>query len=75
MDQIKSIFTVKSEGPPEYYLGNDYKKDQKGRWNIGCRTYIKEGIARVEKFLDMLLSKHDTPMTQGDHPEIDESVV
>ena len=75
MDQIKSIFTVKSEGPPEYYLGNDYRKDRKGRWNIGCRTYIKEGIARVEKLLDMSLSKHDTPMTQGDHPELDDSVL
>jgi len=43
MKQIKSVFTVKSEGPPEYYLGNDFKKDRKGRWCIACKTYIKEG--------------------------------
>ena len=31
MEQIKSVFTVKVEGPPDYYLGNDYKQDKKGR--------------------------------------------
>jgi hypothetical protein len=25
--------------------------------------------------MDMSLSKHDTPMTQGDHPELDDSVL
>ena len=75
MDQIKSIFTVKSEGPPDYYLGNDYCKDRKGGWNIGCRTYIKEGIRRVEQLFDMTLPKRDVPMTHGDHPELEDSVI
>ena len=48
MTEIKSVFTVKSEGPPAYYLGNDFKKDWKGRWCIGSKTYIKEGIRRIE---------------------------
>ena len=29
MDEIKSVYMVKSEGPPDYYLGNDYKRDKK----------------------------------------------
>ena len=29
MDEIKSVYTVKAEGPPDYYLGNDYKRDKK----------------------------------------------
>ena len=72
MDQIKSIFTVKSEGPPEYYLGNDFKTDSKGRWCIGCRTYIKEGIRRIEAIFGSL-QKRDIPMVTGDHPEMDET--
>ena len=75
MDQIKSIFTIKGEGPPEYYLGNDYKRDSKGRWNIGCKTYIKEGVARIEKLFEIVLPKRDIPMSQGDHPELDTSVL
>ncbi len=74
MDQIKSIFTVKSEGPPEYYLGNDFRQDRKGRWCIGCRTYIKEGIKRIESMFGTLV-KRDVPMVHGDHPEEDESEI
>ncbi len=72
MTQIKSVFTVKSQGPPEYYLGNDFKKDQKGRWCIGSKTYIKEGIRRIENMFGTLI-KHDIPMVSGDHLELDES--
>ena len=72
MDQIKSVFTVKSEGPPEYYLGNDFRKDRRNRWCIGCKTYLKEGVARVERMFRML-KKNDTPMVHGDHPELDDT--
>ena len=72
MNQIKSEFTVKSEGPPEYYLGNDFKKDRKGRWCMSCKTYIKEGIRRIKNIFDTLI-KHDIPMVTRDHPKLDES--
>ena len=35
MDEIKSVYTVKAEGPPDYYLGNDYKQDNKGNLCVG----------------------------------------
>ena len=41
MDEIKSVYTVKSEGPPDYYLGNDYKRDKKRRLCVGSKKYIK----------------------------------
>ena len=41
MDEIKSVYTVKSEGPPDYYLGNDYKRDKKRRLCVGSKRYIK----------------------------------
>ena len=41
MDEIKSVYTVKAEGPPYYYIGNDYKQDKKGRLCVGSKKYIK----------------------------------
>ena len=41
MDEIKSVYTVKAEGLPDYYLGNYYKQDKKGRLCVGSKNYIK----------------------------------
>ena len=37
MEEICGIYTVKSVCPPDYYLGNDYKKDSQGRRCVGCK--------------------------------------
>jgi hypothetical protein len=37
MEAIQSIYAVKSIGPPNYHLGNNYKKDGKGQWSIQCK--------------------------------------
>jgi hypothetical protein len=74
MEAIQAIYAVKPIGPPEYYLGNDYKKDRKGRWCIGCKKYLKEAIKRVESMFGSL-KKHSHPEETGDHPELDESKV
>ena len=34
---------------------------------------MQKGVRRVEKLFKMTLTKHDTPMTQGDHPELDQA--
>jgi Reverse transcriptase (RNA-dependent DNA polymerase) len=72
MDAIKETYNVKSEGPPDYYLGNDYKQDKKGRWCFGCKRYIKEALVRVEQMFGTL-TKSTVPILHGDHPELDES--
>eukprot|EP00557_Chaetoceros_sp_GSL56_P014026 CAMPEP_0176478512 /NCGR_PEP_ID=MMETSP0200_2-20121128/1227_1 /TAXON_ID=947934 /ORGANISM="Chaetoceros sp., Strain GSL56" /LENGTH=1865 /DNA_ID=CAMNT_0017874457 /DNA_START=317 /DNA_END=5915 /DNA_ORIENTATION=+ len=74
MDQITAVYTVKSQGPPEYYLGNDFKRDKKNRWCIGSVKYVQESLRRVESMFGTL-AKHDTPMVNGDHPEMDDSLV
>ncbi len=74
MDMIQAIYAVKSIGPPDYYLGNDYKKDRQGRWCIGCKKYLMEAIKRVERMFGTL-QKYSNPMETGDHPELDESEV
>ena len=77
MKEIESKYLVKdsSKGPPSYYLGNDYKKDKKGRWCIGCKTYLTEAVNRIEALLGKPLPKKDTPMVDGDHPEEDQSEI
>ena len=61
------------KGGPSYYLGNDYKKDKKGRWCVGCKTYLTEAIRRLEDIFGKPLPKKDTLMIDGDHPEEDKS--
>ena len=65
----------KSKGPPSYYLGNDYKRDKKGRWCIGCKTYLTEAIRRVEALIGKPIPKTDTPMVNSDHPKEDASAL
>ena len=74
MDQITAVYTVKSQGPPEYYLGNDFKRDKKNRWCIGSQKYITEAIKRIETIFGPL-KKHDIPMISGDHPELDDTAI
>eukprot|EP00957_Ditylum_brightwellii_P134115 10224624-Ditylum_brightwellii.AAC.2 len=45
MNQLQAVYTIKSARPPDYYLGNNYKKDGKGHWNIGCKKYIMEVVS------------------------------
>ena len=75
MKEIESKYLVKdsSKGPLSYYLGKDYKKDKKGRWCIGYKTYLIEAIRRIEVLLGRPLPNKDTPMVDGDHPEEDQS--
>ena len=72
MKALEDIYTIKGQGPPDYYLGNDYKKHKGNRWAIGCQKYLKEAIARVESMFGTL-RKHSVPLPGKDHPEEDQS--
>ena len=76
MKQIESLYLVKekSKGPPSYYLGNDYKRDSRGWWCIGCKTYLTEALQQIEIMFGILVKK-DSPMVDGDHPKMDESAL
>ena len=73
MKEICSNCNVKdsSKGPPSYYLGNDYKRDSKGRWCVGCKTYLIEAVRRLEQLCNKPLSKKNTSMVEDDNPEED----
>ena len=40
MEIINKEYHIKGEGPPEYYLGNDYKT-YNGRYAVGYKKYTK----------------------------------
>ena len=65
---------VKSVGPPDYYLGNDYKKDSQGRLCIGYKKYIEEAIIHDEGMF-YELKKYAHPQDTGDHSELDISEI
>ena len=69
MEQLKMVYLVTSEGPPDYYLGNDYKKT-KGCWANGCKRNMVEALARVESMFGVL-KKYAIPLPAGNHPETD----
>jgi len=75
MTQIKGVFCIKGDGPPSYYLGNDYTFDEEEQcWVTGCTTYLKEAIRKVEAPDKCgLLYPHHTPLPPECHPEMDES--
>ena len=75
MKEIEYVYLVKdlSKGPLSYYLGNDYKRDKKGRWCVGFKTYLTEAIRRIEHLFGKPLPKKDTPKVDSNHPEEDKS--
>ena len=79
MKKIKEKFQVKSEGPPSYYLGNDYNfSKEHNLWVVNCATYLKEAIRKIESDPYFNLPAHgltprNIPMPDQCHPEVDES--
>ena len=74
MDKLKGTFLIKSHGPRNYYLGNDYKfYDTFNIWTYGSKTYIKNALACIEQMFGCL-GKVSTPLLVTDsHPELDDS--
>ena len=64
-----------SKGEPYYFLGNDYKKDEKFRWFVGFKTYLTEAVYRLEELFGKALPNKDTTAVDGNHPEEDTSLL
>lgn len=76
VDAIASKFTLKSSGPPSYYLGNDYQwSPSEGAWVLGSHTYTAECIRRIEAFLPegTFLTPKYTPLPSECQPELDDT--
>ena len=70
MDLIKKEYHIKGEGPPEYYLGKDYKT-YKVQYAIGCKKYIKEAVRIVQYQEKVKMKRQSVPASPGDQPELD----
>ncbi|GFH49047.1 hypothetical protein CTEN210_05523 [Chaetoceros tenuissimus] len=66
IDRIATAFFIKEQGPPEYYLGNDYKfYEDFNAWTFSAETYEKEAIRKVEEMFNKELKKVTTPLPVG----------
>jgi hypothetical protein len=74
MKKIQDRFVVKAVGPPDYYLGNDYKRDKSGKYCYGCKRYLVEALRHVTTMFGNL-KKHSTLLPTSDHPEEDNSTI
>ena len=72
MKFFQDRFIIKGDGPPDYYLGNDYKKDPNGRWTIGCKKYIKDALEKIQS-IHGVIPKRNNPCEQDVHLETDAS--
>ena len=72
MDFFKKHFIIKSDGPPDYYLGNDFKRNTDGQWTVGCKKYIKDALLKVQA-IHGDIPKRNNPCKQDTHLECDQS--
>ena len=80
ISEFKKEYNLKGVGEPEYYLGGNVEKPINDHWEklgittaLSASTYIKSSVNRFEKMFGREFSKSAMPMTEGDHPELDDS--
>lgn len=73
LELISKVLVVKSHGPQQYYLGNNYTyHPQHSIWTYNCSTYEKEALQKDEEILGTL-PKRSTPLpVKKYHPEMDQ---
>jgi len=76
---LKKIYILKNVGILEYYLGGNVEflrdswKNQGLGLAISARTYIQNVIPKFENLFGKELKPIKTPMSEGYHPEIDDT--
>jgi hypothetical protein len=76
---LENTFVLKSVGIPEYYLGGNVEflgetwKNQGLGLALSAKTYIQNVIPKFEGLFGKELNSIMTPMSEGYHPEIDDS--
>ena len=67
-------YKLKGVGPPRYHLGADFFRDKDGCLCYGAQTYIKRMCETYEQmFGKPPVKKVRSPLSHGDHPELDDS--
>jgi hypothetical protein len=66
-------FKLKGSGPVTFHLGCDWFRDEDGVLCFAPRKYIVKMIANYERLFGRKPKPYASPLTGGDHPEIDDS--
>ena len=74
LSMISDVLLVKTHGPRDYYLGNNYTyHPSHSIWTYNCSIYEKEALRKAEEILGCLPTKKTPlPVTEC-HPEMDQS--
>jgi hypothetical protein len=76
---LENTYTLKSLGIPEYYLGGNVGflgeawKNQGLGLSLSTKTYIQNVIPKFEGLFEKDFKPIKTPMSEGFHPEVDDS--
>jgi hypothetical protein len=76
---LEKIYLLKNEGIPECYLGGNVKflgdvwQNQGLGLAISARTYIQNVIPKFENLFRKELKPIKTPLSEGYHPEVDDT--
>ena len=70
IDKLRSVYTLKGVGIPEYYLGGNIEQPIDGYWDklgittaLSAKTYIKNSVERFEMLFDRQFDKESLPMS------------
>ena len=79
LDVLRSDYTLKGVGIPEYYLGGnvdelDEQWQNEGiRWSLNAQTYTKNVLDKFEELYKESFRQYKSPMDSNYHPELDDS--
>ncbi len=80
LDQLKTVYTLKGVGVPDYYLGAEYGRvngeytasGSTSTWS--AKTFLRNVIDKIERIFGKLRS-YTVPMDPEYYPEVDESTL
>ena len=71
MKKLEDVYTIKDIGPPDYYLGNDYKTHRR-HYSVGCKKYISHVLPKLRDIHGDFVNRK-TPCDKDAHLELDQS--
>ena len=64
-------FKLKGTGPIDFHLGCDFFRDEDGNLCYAPRKYVEKMMSTYERLFGTKPKQATSPLTKGDHPELD----
>jgi hypothetical protein len=68
-------FKLKGTGPIDFHLGCDFFRDEDGNLCYAPRKYVEKMMSTYERLFGTKPKQASSPLTKGDHPELDTSAL